>query len=59
MRDLASVGIEAGETGGSGLAGLRTLVESGSSPIDLAGRSVLIICTEGATDPDAYARIVG
>ena len=38
--------------------GLRALVESGSSPVDLAGRSALVICTEGATDPVAYERIV-
>ena len=58
MRDLASVDVVAGETGAAGLAGLRALVESGASPVDLAGRSVLVICTEGATDPVAYERIV-
>jgi diaminopropionate ammonia-lyase len=58
MRDLATLGVVAGETGAAGLAGLRALVESGSSPVDLAGRSALVICTEGATDPEAYDRIV-
>ena len=57
MRDLAAVGIVAGETGGSGLAGLRVLTER-RDPI-VAGRSALVICTEGATDPEAYKRIVG
>jgi diaminopropionate ammonia-lyase len=57
MRDLAAVGIVAGETGASGLAGLRVLCEAGD-PI-VADRTVLLICTEGATDPEAYARIVG
>jgi diaminopropionate ammonia-lyase len=59
MRDLASIGVVAGETGAAGLAGLRALAESGSSPVGLAGRSALVICTEGATDPAAYERIVG
>ena len=58
MRDLASIDVVAGETGAAGLAGLRALVESGSSPVDLAGRSALVICTEGATDPESYERIV-
>ena len=30
-----------------------------SEPITLAGRRVLVLCTEGATDPVAYERIVG
>jgi diaminopropionate ammonia-lyase len=64
MRDLADVGIEAGETGGAGLAGLRALVESadggaGAVAGGLTGRRVLVICTEGATDPANYERIVG
>jgi diaminopropionate ammonia-lyase len=58
MRDLASIGVVAGETGAAGLAGLRALVESGASPVALEGRSALVICTEGATDPAAYGRIV-
>jgi diaminopropionate ammonia-lyase len=57
MRDFDSLGIEAGETGAAGLAGLRALVEAGDSLV--AGRSALVICTEGATDPVAYERIVG
>jgi diaminopropionate ammonia-lyase len=60
MRDLATIGIVAGETGGAGLAGLRALVEHGASVgIDLLGRRALVLCTEGATDPDAYQHIVG
>ncbi|MEY2570297.1 MAG: diaminopropionate ammonia-lyase [Acidimicrobiaceae bacterium] len=55
MRDLATIGVVAGETGGAGLAGLRALAETGSLP----GTTALVICTEGATDPEAYARIVG
>jgi diaminopropionate ammonia-lyase len=59
MRDLAAIEIEAGETGAAGLAGLRALVESPSHELDVRGRSALLICTEGATDPVAYERIVG
>jgi diaminopropionate ammonia-lyase len=55
MRDLASVAVVAGETGAAGLAGLRAALDGGH---DL-GRSILVLCTEGATDPEAYARIVG
>jgi diaminopropionate ammonia-lyase len=57
MRDLADLGVVAGETGGAALAGLRALVEAGEP--DLEGRRVLVLCTEGATDPENYRRIVG
>ncbi len=61
MRDLDALDIEAGETGGAGLAGLRALVESPADlpALDLAGKSALVLCTEGATDPVAYERITG
>src|SRR4051794_6724855 len=59
MRDLASVGIEAGETGAAGLAGLQALAGTDPDAVALTGRSVLIVCTEGPTDPLAYERIVG
>jgi diaminopropionate ammonia-lyase len=55
MRDLAALGVVAGETGGSGLAGLRVAVDAGLVP---AGSHVLVICTEGATDPANHDRIV-
>ncbi|MCU1352069.1 MAG: Pyridoxal-5-phosphate-dependent enzyme beta subunit [Acidimicrobiales bacterium] len=58
MRDLGSIGVEAGETGAAGLAGLRVLLEDGTVPVPRSAR-VLVLCTEGATDPEAYARIVG
>ena len=61
MRALAGVGIVAGETGAAGLAGFDAL--RGSDPvasgIDLREANVLLLCTEGATDPIAYERIVG
>jgi diaminopropionate ammonia-lyase len=57
MRDLAQIGIVAGETGAAALAGLRAAVSA--AVVDTRGRNVLVLCTEGATDPAAYERIVG
>ncbi len=57
MRDLAAIGVVAGETGAASLAGLRAAVDSGLP--GLTGKRVLVLCTEGATDPVAYERIVG
>ena len=60
IRELAGIGIEAGETGAAGLAGLRSVRAAGGAVgSSLEGRSALILCTEGATDPEAYRRIVG
>ena len=60
MRELADLGIVAGETGAASLAGLRALVDhTEEAGIDVRGRRVLVLCTEGATDPVAYERIVG
>jgi diaminopropionate ammonia-lyase len=60
MRDLAALGIVAGETGAASLAGLRALLaHAPDAGLDLTGRRALVLCTEGATDPEAYARIVG
>ena len=56
MRALAEVGVESGESGAAGLAGLLAFgPELGLTRSD----RVLVISTEGATDPVAYARIVG
>lgn len=64
MRDLARIGLVAGETGAAGIGGLAALLTGPSSQtvssalgIDTSTR-VLVICTEGATDPVAYERIV-
>jgi diaminopropionate ammonia-lyase len=61
MRELAGVGVTAGETGAAGLGGLRALVATGADAhgVDVSDRTVLVLCTEGATDPVAYERIVG
>jgi len=59
MRDLDTIGIEAGETGGAALAGLRALTESPEWRATVAGKVVLVLCTEGATDPVGYEARVG
>jgi diaminopropionate ammonia-lyase len=60
MRDHAALGVDAGETGAASLAGLRALVaQAADAGIDVRGRRALVLCTEGATDPVAYERIVG
>ena len=64
MRALADEGIVAGESGAAGLAGLLALAQHGSAhERDRAGlrpqASVLLVNTEGATDPDNYRRVVG
>jgi diaminopropionate ammonia-lyase len=57
VRDLAALGISAGETGAAGLAGLSTLFDE--RILNPAGRHGLLLCTEGATDPESFRRIVG
>ena len=60
MRLLARSGVVAGESGAAGLAGLLALTPNQRA--DLLGLDrdsrILIFNTEGATDPEAYARIV-
>ena len=65
MRELAVVGVVSGESGAAGLGGLFELLEAGEAHvirarlgIDNTSR-VLIISTEGATDPALYERVVG
>lgn len=63
MRMLAVPGIVSGETGAAGLAGLLAVVEEGGRPareklgITEETRVLLFNC-EGATDPEAYRRIL-
>jgi diaminopropionate ammonia-lyase len=61
MRALAEAGIVSGETGAAGLGGLMALRSHPAA--DDAGidesSTVLLLSTEGATDPEAYRRIVG
>jgi diaminopropionate ammonia-lyase len=65
MRDLAEAGVVAGETGAASLAGLAE-ANGGRQAGELQRvlglgphARVLLLCTEGATDPEAYRRIVG
>ena len=59
-RELAGLGIEAGESGAAGLAGLRALVADPACSSLRPGRlrQALIVVTEGATDPERYARVL-
>jgi diaminopropionate ammonia-lyase len=60
MRALAAEGITAGETGAAGVAGLLALTAEQRAALGIGPQSrVLTLVTEGATDPDAYAGIVG
>ncbi len=62
MRGLADVGIVAGETGAASLAGLEVVLGDEAwlqSVPDLAEATVLLVVTEGATDPDHYREVVG
>jgi diaminopropionate ammonia-lyase len=65
MRSLAGVGVVAGETGAAGLGGLIELLvgpeaEQSRELLDVnESTRVLLFVTEGATDPESYALIVG
>ncbi len=62
MRDLAEAAVVAGETGAAALAGLQALLADPTATAaiaDLSEKTVLVIVTEGATDPAAYHSIVG
>jgi diaminopropionate ammonia-lyase len=61
VRALAAEGVVAGETGAAGAAGLLELAALGQLA-SAAGREaprVLLVSTEGATDPASWQRIVG
>jgi diaminopropionate ammonia-lyase len=61
MRLTARTGIVAGESGAAGLGGLLQLLRSGEARRLLGVNEdsrVLVFNTEGATDPDAYQRVV-
>jgi diaminopropionate ammonia-lyase len=61
MRLLAQLGVVSGESGAAGVAGLLAAArdESARSALGLGADSrVLLFSTEGATDPELYARLV-
>lgn len=63
VRLLHADGIDAGETGAAGVAGLLALRQHWPQDtwarlgVDRAEPAALVICTEGPTDPQAFARI--
>jgi diaminopropionate ammonia-lyase len=63
MRMLAAEGVEAGETGAAGLAGLLAIRRHAPRLAEHVGLTsearVLLLVTEGPTDPEAFERIVG
>lgn len=62
MRALATAGVVSGETGAAALGGLReVLAHEGLRTGWRLGEDsrVLVLATEGATDPEAYEQIVG
>ncbi|MBL8215059.1 MAG: diaminopropionate ammonia-lyase [Bryobacterales bacterium] len=65
MRRLAAAGVVAGESGAAGLAGWLALWEApefapAREQMGLTEQTpVLVINTEGATDPEGYRRVVG
>jgi diaminopropionate ammonia-lyase len=65
VRALAPRGIVAGETGAAALAGLMAVCAQGRGmpargALGLGpDASVLVLCTEGATDPDSWREITG
>src|SRR5260370_26547579 len=64
MRELAKADVVAGETGGAGLGGIMKLLSSSElqrvrNALNITKSThILVISTEGATDTEAYRRIV-
>lgn len=59
MRELARIGVVSGETGAAALGGLTELVRGGEAVRGVGPDSrVLLLSSEGATDPEAYRRII-
>lgn len=62
MRDLADAAVAAGETGSASLAGLEEILRDADTSAelgDLSDSTVLLVVTEGATDPESFHEIVG
>ncbi|HTD50915.1 MAG TPA: hypothetical protein VK771_09965, partial [Acidimicrobiia bacterium] len=57
MRELAAMGVVAGETGAASLAGFHAVIECGA--VEPHGQRALGLCADGATVPVAYERVVG
>jgi diaminopropionate ammonia-lyase len=60
LRAMADAGMDVGETGAAALAGLMALVEDHRVEMPLPDdATVVLIATEGVTDPQGFAEIVG
>jgi diaminopropionate ammonia-lyase len=59
MRTLADAGVVAGESGAATLAGAEQLRADTRDTVLAPGTTLLLLSTEGATDPDGYRRAVG
>lgn len=60
VRALADAGLDVGETGAAALAGLTAVVEEHRTEVPIPGdTTVLLLVTEGVTDPANFERIVG
>jgi diaminopropionate ammonia-lyase len=60
IRALADAGLDVGETGAAALAGLLALVDEHRDALPVPGTAtVLLLVTEGVTDPVNFERIVG
>jgi diaminopropionate ammonia-lyase len=65
MRHLAADGVVSGESGAAGAGGLLALLSGPGAAFARAAlnvtpdSSVLVLSTEGATDPAAYTRVTG
>lgn len=60
MRELAQAGVIAGESGAAGLAGILALAHQTAFRLSAMTPTshLLVITTEGATDPDSYAKAI-
>jgi diaminopropionate ammonia-lyase len=62
MRRLAELGLAAGEVSGGTTGAAGALLADPGARAALGARpdsTVLVLLTEGVTDPDGYARLVG
>jgi diaminopropionate ammonia-lyase len=60
IRALADAGLDVGETGAAALAGLLALTDEHRDALPIpATATVLLLVTEGVTDPANFERIVG
>jgi diaminopropionate ammonia-lyase len=62
MRELADAAVASGETGAAALAGLDAILADADASAelgDLSDSTILIVVTEGATDPENFEAIVG